>query len=127
VAQWVSPLRLELGHHLKPEPLRTTEFAPAIPQDHEHPCASAPFAGYGPPATATRLGKRVAYLTKTLFSSLMGRSVALLGKPFRHMNGAEKPMAVCVSCMEPASAVAVPVRCESLVNGMAVLPPNRAR
>jgi hypothetical protein len=53
VAQWVSPLRLELGHHLKPEPLRTTEFAPTIPQDHEHPCASAPFAGYGPPATAT--------------------------------------------------------------------------
>jgi len=30
VAQWVWNLRLELGHHLKPEPVRTTEFAPAL-------------------------------------------------------------------------------------------------
>jgi hypothetical protein len=31
VALWVWNLRLELGHQLKPQPLRTTEFAPAIP------------------------------------------------------------------------------------------------
>jgi hypothetical protein len=30
VSQWVWNLRLELGHQLKPEPLRTTEFAPAL-------------------------------------------------------------------------------------------------
>jgi hypothetical protein len=30
VAQWVWNLRLELGHRLKPEPLRTTEFTPAL-------------------------------------------------------------------------------------------------
>jgi hypothetical protein len=30
VAQWVWNLRLELGHHLKPAPLRITEFAPAL-------------------------------------------------------------------------------------------------
>ncbi len=40
-----------------PQPLRTTEFAPAIPEHREqvaaHPSASAPVAGYGPPATAT--------------------------------------------------------------------------
>jgi len=29
VSQWVWNLRLELGHHLEPTPLRTTEFAPA--------------------------------------------------------------------------------------------------
>jgi hypothetical protein len=31
VAQWTWNLRLELGHHLHPDPIRTTEFAPAIP------------------------------------------------------------------------------------------------
>jgi hypothetical protein len=31
VAQWVWNLRLELGHQLHPDPVRTTEFAPALP------------------------------------------------------------------------------------------------
>ena len=31
ISQWVWNLRLELGHQLKPQPLRTTEFAPALP------------------------------------------------------------------------------------------------
>src|SRR5215472_14227586 len=46
VAQWVWNLRLELGHVLKPEPLRTTEFASALctPQAEQ---ASA--QGYEPP------------------------------------------------------------------------------
>src|SRR5256885_12943652 len=30
VSQWVSPLRLELGHMLESTPMRTTEFAPPI-------------------------------------------------------------------------------------------------
>ncbi len=56
VSQWVWNLRLELGlgHHLKPQPLRTTEFAPAIPEHREQAAASSvPAAGYGPPTTAT--------------------------------------------------------------------------
>ena len=57
ISQWTWNLRLELGHHLKPEPLRTTEFAPAIPSPSEqvatHLLSSAPACGYGPPATAT--------------------------------------------------------------------------
>ena len=60
VAQWTWNLRLELGHQLVPEPARTTEFAPALPQQHEHaptpavlPAPSAPISGYAPPATAT--------------------------------------------------------------------------
>lgn len=60
VAQWTWNLRLELGHLLAPEPVRTTEFAPALPTQHEHPpprpaspAASAPASGYAPPATAT--------------------------------------------------------------------------
>ena len=39
-------LRLELGQQLKPEPLRTTEFAPAISPASPH---TAPPAGYAPP------------------------------------------------------------------------------
>ena len=32
ISQWVWNLRLELGHQLEPTPLRTTEFAPALPR-----------------------------------------------------------------------------------------------
>jgi hypothetical protein len=42
-------LRLELGHHLSPEPPRTTEFAPALPAASTQSAnASAPTQGYGP-------------------------------------------------------------------------------
>jgi hypothetical protein len=49
VSQWVWNLRLELGHQLAPEPLRTTEFAPACLEAKDqlpHTC------GYGKPAVA---------------------------------------------------------------------------
>jgi hypothetical protein len=50
VSQWVWNLRLELGHQLEPEPLRTTEFAPAAePATKEEGArAPAPACGYGP-------------------------------------------------------------------------------
>jgi hypothetical protein len=40
VCQWTWNLRLELGHQLEPEPMRTTEFAPALKDD------PAPATGY---------------------------------------------------------------------------------
>jgi hypothetical protein len=46
VAQWVWNLRLELGHQLHPDPVRTTEFAPALPPPSPH---TAPTSGYAPP------------------------------------------------------------------------------
>jgi hypothetical protein len=46
VAQWVWNLRLELGHHLKPGPVRTTEFAPALSAPQT---GSVPAQGYDPP------------------------------------------------------------------------------
>jgi hypothetical protein len=46
VSQWVWNLRLELGHQLHPDPVRTTEFAPAIPPASPH---TAPLSGYAPP------------------------------------------------------------------------------
>ena len=45
VSQWVWNLRRELGHHLKPEPIRTTEFAPALLEAANAP---APTHGYAP-------------------------------------------------------------------------------
>jgi len=39
-------LRLELGHHLRPDPMRTTEFAPALSPPPPH---TAPASGYAPP------------------------------------------------------------------------------
>lgn len=59
VAQWTWNLRLELGHQFAPEALRTTEFAPALPEQQEPapghsasaPCTSP--SGYASPTTAT--------------------------------------------------------------------------
>jgi hypothetical protein len=45
VCQWGWNLRLELGHHLAPEPARTTEFAPALPTP---PAEATPAQGYAP-------------------------------------------------------------------------------
>src|SRR5947209_818402 len=49
VSQWVWNLRLELGHQLEPEPIRTTEFAPALPAAKEH---IAPASGYAAASVA---------------------------------------------------------------------------
>jgi hypothetical protein len=53
VAQWVWNLRLELGHQLHPDPVRTTEFAPALPPVREEATDSpSPSQGYAPAAVA---------------------------------------------------------------------------
>ena len=49
ISQWVWNVRLELGHHLQPEPVRTTEFAPALPTaPASASTALAPAQGYRP-------------------------------------------------------------------------------
>ncbi len=53
ISQWVWNLRLELGHQLAPDPVRTTEFAPALPPAQEEATNSpSPSQEYGPPAVA---------------------------------------------------------------------------
>ncbi|HLI89839.1 MAG TPA: hypothetical protein VKV37_14210 [Ktedonobacteraceae bacterium] len=53
MSQWTWNIRLELGHQLLTSPVRTTEFAPALPSQNEPtPPASPPPSGYAPPATA---------------------------------------------------------------------------
>ena len=46
VSQWIWNLRLELGHQLHPDPVRTTEFAQAFPPVPAH---TAPPSGYASP------------------------------------------------------------------------------
>ena len=48
ISQWVWNLRLELGHQLAPEPVRTTEFAPALSPAHKA-ATNSPYSsqGYG--------------------------------------------------------------------------------
>jgi hypothetical protein len=43
ISQWVWNLRLELGHQLTPEPVRTTEFAPALPPTQKEATTSGGF------------------------------------------------------------------------------------
>jgi hypothetical protein len=49
VSQWVWNIRLELGHQLHSDPVRTTEFAPAIPPPSPTPPDIPPLSGYAPP------------------------------------------------------------------------------
>src|SRR6266702_8577474 len=49
VAQWTWNLRLELGHKLAPEPVRATEFAPALRAPNEYaPTSPASLASSAP-------------------------------------------------------------------------------
>ena len=52
MSQWVWNLRLELGHQLAPDPVRTTEFAPALLPAQKEALSLAPSQGYGPAAVA---------------------------------------------------------------------------
>jgi hypothetical protein len=46
ISQWLWNLRLELGHQLHPDPVRTTEFAPALPLTQQEDHAQVPVQGY---------------------------------------------------------------------------------
>jgi hypothetical protein len=52
ISQWVWNLRLELGHQLAPDPVRTTEFAPALAPAQKETLSASPSQGYGPAAVA---------------------------------------------------------------------------
>ncbi len=123
VSQWVWNLRLELGHQLQPDPVRITEFAPALPPPSPH---TAPASGYAPPHVG--LSWKVGRFSGQDFALQPDGTLRCpADQKLSPMSSAEKPMEACASCMEPASAVAVPVRCANNVNGRAAPPPSRAR
>jgi hypothetical protein len=127
INQWVWNLRLELGHQLHPDPLRTTEFAPACPLAQEE--TGDPHLPYKDmdrqmwPCP----GNEDASLVATLPSSRMGRCTVLPGRRFVQTLGARKAMEVCAWWMRPVSTVAAPVLCASSVNAMAKPLANLAR
>jgi hypothetical protein len=60
LSQWVWNLRLELGHQLQPDPVRTTEFAPGVlPVPQEEAGSFTPSGGYRPaePALPWKRGR----------------------------------------------------------------------
>ncbi|GHO90089.1 hypothetical protein KSF_001370 [Reticulibacter mediterranei] len=124
VSQWVWNLRLELGHQLLTSPVRTTEFAPALPSPSLH---TTPPSGYVPRAGWACPGKQVASQARIFLFSPMARCGVLLTRGWSPMSNVEKLMAACAWCMEPAFAVVVPVRCANSVNGMALQRQSRAK
>ena len=124
VSQWVWNLRLEFGHQLQPDPIRTVSRLLQLPPRSKRSSPTpAGMANQRWPWSS----KRVASPGRILCSSLMVPCVVLPTNLLWPMNDAEKLMAVCASCMGPASAVVVPVRYASNANGVAGQRPNRAR
>jgi hypothetical protein len=102
VAQWTWNIRLELGHTLAPEPVRTTEFALALPPRRSphlrlrpHLLPSHPLQGMLYPFLR-RPGKLVVSPGPTFLSNLMGPCVAPLGSRSSHMKTVARPMGACV-------------------------------
>jgi hypothetical protein len=124
IAQWVWNLRLELGHQLHSEPVRTTEFAPALPSP---PPYTAPFSGYAPPevGSAWKAGR---FAGQDFALQPDGTVCCPAGQHLHHQEQRrEADGSPAISCMEPAFTVVVPVRCASSVNGKAAPPKSRAR
>jgi hypothetical protein len=124
ISQWVWNLRLELGHQLHPDLVRTTEFAPALlPAQEEATDSLSPSQGYGPHQRPCP-GNKAASLGETLPSSRMEPCAVLPGSRLLRTSGAEKPTVACVWSMRFAFAVVAPVPCGNSVNGMAEPPPS---
>ena len=125
VSQWVWNLRLELGHQLHPDPVRTTEVAPAhLCELEEEASSPSPSQGYGPAEVALRRTRWP--LLGTRLCSPAGWHAALWeqGSRLWRTSGALKPTGACAWSLRPASAAVAPVLCGSSVNGMVPPPPS---
>lgn len=87
ISQWLWNIRLELGHQLQPQPLRTTEFAPARSEVGIE-------QGYGPP-TIGAPWKAGRFSGRDFALQPDGTVRALLATHSRPRKGAVKPMGVC--------------------------------
>jgi hypothetical protein len=128
ISQWTWNLRLELGHHLLPEPVRTTVFAPAhLAGQASAPNLASPVQGYG----------RVEVATTWKAGRFSGNDFALQPdgtlccpagqKRIAHTSGVGKPMGACGWSMRPASTVVVPAFYVSSVSGWARQRRSRVR
>ena len=116
---------LELGHQLHPDPVRTTEVAPAhLCELEEEASSPSPSQGYGPAEVALRRTRWP--LLGTRLCSPAGWHAALWeqGSRLWRTSGAQKPTGACAWSLRPASAAVAPVLCGSSVNGMVPPPPS---
>lgn len=131
ISQWTWNLRLELGHQLHPDPVRTvsrllqpchhrTSKPPRLqPMSRLH--RDMPHRPPPPP------GRRIASLAQTFLFSPMARCGAQQGTCWSPMSDVEKRMAVYGSSIPPAFATAARVCYVNSANGMATRPKSRAR
>ncbi len=122
VAQWVWNVRLELGHYLHPDPVRTTEFAKALSETKEQP----PTCGYGKPTVAVAFktgrfsGQDFTFQSDGTLRCPANQSLTAHERR-REVDGSLRVV------YGPVSAAAVPVRYADSVNGMGVRRQSRAR
>jgi len=97
ISHWVpEPGSLELGHQLEPTPLRTVSRSLLPFRLRKRPATSiasptpTSASGYGPPATATRLGKRTASPALTSLSSPMEPESRQQAMRFTERRGEER-------------------------------------
>jgi hypothetical protein len=107
ISQWVWNLRLELGHQLAPEPVRTTEFASALPPTQTEATPSRGFRA----AEVALPRTRWSLLGARLHSSARWHvTLSRLRSHWSYMSGVKKPMGACGWCTRPAFVVAAPGR-----------------
>jgi len=122
IAQWVWNLRLELGHVLTPQPVRTVSRLLLLSPENRRSAERL--------ATANRrvlpLGKRIASQARTFPSNLMGASAARLARACFVVNGDQRLMAACVWSMRPGSQIAGPAPCANNASGTGTRPSTLA-
>jgi hypothetical protein len=131
VAQWVWNIRLELGHQLHPDPVRTVSrlLLPSRRRMSTPPRVHPPQRPHRGMLHPPRLppGKLAVSPAPTFLSSPMERSGVRQGSRFESRSGVGKLTEVCAWCMRPVLAVAARVRSASSVNGKATPRQSRAR
>jgi hypothetical protein len=119
-------LRLELGHQLEPTPLRTVSRSLLPFRLRKRPATSiaSPIptsaSGYGPPATATRLGKRAASPALTSLSSQTEPGSRQQAMRFTERRRRRARLSgACAECMREVTVTAALAHCANSVNGRA--------
>lgn len=121
ISQWVWNLRLELGQHLSPAQMRTTEFAPAFEASSPPAIEPPPLPEVYGPLNGHRGRLRGAFQARlSRFNRMEACFVPPIIRSIRK-NADRSAMAPIVSCMRPASAIAADARCARSVKK--ALPP----
>jgi hypothetical protein len=125
IAQWVGNLRLELGHQLHPDPVRTVSRLLLL----SHPLHHTPLLLLAMPRQQVGSAWKAGRFAGQDFALQPDGTLRCPAdqKLTPHEQRREADGSPAISCMEPASVIAVPVPCVSSVSGRARPPGSRAR